>query len=215
MIASFRSNTSNDNITECEFIKIDKPESMAKGYNEGIKQSKGEILCFIHEDTLCRQHDWFNQIVNFYRYHKGTAILGLVGTIRLSFMGGHWMAGTKYGRGKLIQFDIEQNYSIAVNKEFKDYYYEVISVDGFCFFADKKKVEKLNNGKGFDENYDAFHFYDVDICLSSREAGYKNYVLSNCLFQHLSGGECTSPDWKKAQRHYWSKWGKNDHLIDS
>jgi GT2 family glycosyltransferase len=47
-------------------------------------------------------------------------------------------------------------------------------MDGYCLFVKRDVFEKLG---GFDEGYDGWHGYDIDICAKAMSMGYKNYVI--------------------------------------
>lgn len=57
---------------------------------------------------------------------------------------------------------------------------ECVAIDGI-FFAMKKEVTQTVS---FDELYKGFHFYDMDICMQTWNAGYSVKTVNDIIIEH-------------------------------
>ena len=169
---------------EYEIITIDNSEnrySIFQAYNEGVCRSKGDLLCFMHEDVLFRSRNWGKVIESHFADDKA---IGLIG-----FAGSHFLADTPmywYSSPFVSQRNLNNDHGL-VEEHFHEGWFgnrcivEVVAVDGFCFFVRKCLFDRIP----FDENtYSGFHLYDMDICMQVIESGYKVCVARDVLTEH-------------------------------
>lgn len=170
---------------EYELVVIDNSSnqySIFQAYNEGVRRSMGEVLCFMHDDVLFRSSNWGGTIKTHFQENESVGVIGFAGTHFLPDMPMYWDESpliSEYNlttkRGKTEKcFSVEHfgNHSIV----------EVVAVDGLCFFMRRILFEKV----AFDEKtFSGFHLYDMDICMQAREAGYKVCVCNNVLVEHF------------------------------
>ena len=53
-----------------ELVIIDNSEnlySIFSAYNEGVKRSKYEVLCFMHDDIIFKTNDWGINVMNRFK----------------------------------------------------------------------------------------------------------------------------------------------------
>ena len=68
-----------------ELIVIDNSEnkySIFEAYNLGIKKSKGEVLCFMHDDVLFHTNNWGNILQTIFNKNE---LIGLIGILNPDF----------------------------------------------------------------------------------------------------------------------------------
>lgn len=71
---------------ECELVIIDnsgKRYSIFSAYNEGVRKSKGDILCFVHDDVEFVSANWGEKIIGHFD-DKSIGIVGFAGSHMLS-----------------------------------------------------------------------------------------------------------------------------------
>ena len=171
-------------------IRMDVPFNYAQLNNEGVRQSGGELICLLNDDTEVITPDWLEELAGqaqqksigavsaFLLYPNSTIqhagmILGVGGPAGHSHR--HWSAGWVGYFGRLL---ITANYA---------------AVTGACLMVDRKHY--LDAG-GLDENL-AVAYNDVDFCLRLLKKGYRNVVLSHVRLFHdesRSRGFDTAPD---------------------
>ena len=67
--------------TDYEIVSIDNSQakySIFEAYNEGVARSKGEYLCFMHEDVVLRSSNWGNTVERVLS-HKDVGAIGVAG----------------------------------------------------------------------------------------------------------------------------------------
>lgn len=79
---------------------------------------------------------------------------------------------------------------------------EVVAVDGVFFCMPRKMFDKVR----FDsETYAGWDFYDMDICMQVREAGYEVAVAYDVIIEHPWSGTYGAR-WKEAGEAFYQKW---------
>ncbi len=169
---------------EHELIVIDNSQNqydIFQAYNEGERRSKGDVLCFMHEDVLFRSDNWGKTIE---RYFTNNEQIGLIG-----FAGSHFLADSPmywYSSPFVSQHNLNNDQG-KVEEHFHEEWFgernhiEVVAVDGFCFFVRRNLFDII----AFDEKtYKGFHLYDMDICMQVIESGYKVCVIRDVLTEH-------------------------------
>lgn len=174
------------NTIGCEFelVIIDNSNNnhtIFSAYNEGILRSKGEVLCFCHDDILFRSMNWGRRVMSYFQEDCKLGVLGVAGAHFLPSVPMYWSSSP---------FISEHNLNNDNGKQeefFHDYFFndnksvEVVAVDGMCFFMPTIAFEKMS----FDEStYSGFHLYDMDICLQAIAQGYKVKVCRDILIEH-------------------------------
>lgn len=169
---------------EYELIVIDNSHdqyNIFQAYNEGIKRSQGDVLCFMHEDILYRSKDWGTIVLDVFE-DKTIGLVGFAGTHFLSSSPFYWTNSPFISEHNLT------NDKGVVLECFKDEYYDthgladLVAIDGFCFFVKKQLFEYIR----FDDNtYSGYHAYDMDICMQVIMAGYRVCACNKVLIEHF------------------------------
>ncbi|SMO35328.1 Glycosyltransferase like family protein [Saccharicrinis carchari] len=212
-----------------EIVTIDNSNNhynIFEAYNLGVKKSKGEILCFAHEDILFYTNDWGLKLLEHFKLDAQLGLIGTVGSTALPGAPAPWWNRHKVNTHYihlLQKWQPGDNIKRwSYNEPYKDtsliYHKEndtsqninqVTSVDGF-FMAIPKHL--FNHIKFDTDTFDGFHCYDLDICMQVNKANYKVAVAHNILIAHLSSGS-VSNHWAEASIVFTTKWKK--HLPHS
>jgi len=169
---------------EYELVVIDNSEnkySIFEAYNEGVKNSKGEVLCFCHDDILFQSKNWGHRVVSHFINQQSLGVLGVAGAHFLPSVPMYWSSSPF-----ISEHNLNNDHGIH-ERFFHDEYFqdkdvvEVVVVDGLCFFMPKDLFKHVR----YDEfSYNGFHLYDMDICLQAVSCGYKIMVCKDILIEH-------------------------------
>lgn len=183
----FVDNITNTIGTEYELVHIDNSDakySIYTAYNEGVKLSKYNNLCFLHEDVYFHSPDWGRKILQHLQL-PDVGICGVAGRDFVSRVPASW--GKKLSGVNIIQSDklgIRRTRRKLIPGNYKNPVREVITLDGVILCCRKDIFEKIR----FDESIGDFHGYDFDICIQSAVNGYRNYVMYDIVLEHFSRG---------------------------
>lgn len=195
-----------------ELIIIDNSNnnySIFQAYDKGVKLSKGEILCFMHEDILYHTQGWGEKVIK----HFLDIRIGLIGV-----RGCHYYPSKACGwwyfpnllSGQALQRFYKENgdYDLEHIKHFrlktdKSSGVDAVAVDGFWFCARKELFNKIR----FDNEYygGGWHAYDIDICLQVLSIGFSVQVIYDILIEHFSNGNAND-EWLDAMSLFQKKW---------
>jgi GT2 family glycosyltransferase len=182
-----------------EFIIIDNSNnlySIFSAYNEGVKRSKYEVLCFMHDDIIFKTNDWGIKVMNRLNSPKLGAI-GVAGSPYYAILPGAWWSG-----GYICQ-SIYDEQELAYQPK-QDNALPVVVLDGLWFCVRKSLFSKIR----FDDTtYNGFHYYDMDISLQIQQTGYKLLSVYDISIQHSSGKLDTI--WLNNALLLQKKWEKN------
>lgn len=169
--------------------------SIFSAYNEGVRRSQFDILCFMHDDLFFETMYWGESVVERFKLSDIGAI-GVAGTPYLSILPGAWWSG-----GYICQHISGQ----------KDLFYKpvnnnalpVVAVDGLWFCIPKSLFKQIR----FDDIvFTGFHYYDIDICLQIRKLGLTILSVYDITISHSSG--TLDPVWLKNALLFQKKWNK-------
>ena len=176
--------------TGYEIVHIDNSQhqySIYSAYNEGVKHSNGDILCFMHEDLYFHTQDWGKKVCE-YMQDDSIGILGIAGTKIIPSKGDIRMCPTFKG----YQYDgittLETPSRYVVSK--KRYtptrrLEEVAAIDGLWFCIPKSLFSDIS----FDEyTFKGFHLYDVDNSMQVIQQGRKIMICDDISIEHKSLG---------------------------
>lgn len=152
--------------------------SIFQAYNEGVRKSKGDVLCFMHDDIVFQTSNW--GVIESVFEDDTIGVIGFGGAHFMSSTPAYWSTSpyiSEYCRHN----DKGRVYDCIVEDYFVDNLADVAVVDGFCFFMPKTMFKKVS----FDEDcYDGFHAYDMDICMQVLKLGYRVCVSRDVMIMH-------------------------------
>ncbi|MFA5925331.1 MAG: glycosyltransferase family 2 protein [Parcubacteria group bacterium] len=166
----------DDNLRlKIKLIKSNKNLGFGGGCNLGTAQAEGELLIFLNPDTLTRP-GWLAPIVSKFEKDDKTGVLGpkiLYEDEKTIQAAGGWVEGAGfahhfgYGEEDNGQWDEEK---------------EVDYVTGACLAIRKKIYEKC---LGFDENYFPGYYEETELCLKTKNLGYRVIYFPESSIIHL------------------------------
>jgi GT2 family glycosyltransferase len=149
---------------------------LIRALNQGARLARGELLCFLHNDTEMLEPTWLARLEAALTAPARIGLAGLYGVRRLR------------GDGRYVGRTIV--HCLAERPTVRGEWTEVAVVDGVCLFLRRALLESLG---GFDEGYGFFHGYDRELSFAVREAGWRCAVV-NAPFIHRGGGTRTGKD---------------------
>ena len=192
-------------------LSLTEAKTIASGYNELARRAAADILCFVHQDV--RFHfDVLNSIPTYFAGLLKPGVLGVVGSARQ--IPGKWWWECHPLCGAVCWAEVCNHApTLCFNPPSRHlpcpeelWYEPVQTLDGLCLFIQREVFEKIG---GFDESYDAWHGYDMDICMKALQAGRQNCVINQLVHHIYSKDTSGSADEAlRALRHFAEKWGK-------
>ncbi len=175
--------------------------------NAGVKETKGEYLLFLNNDTEVISSDWMEQLL-MYAQRKDVGAVGAKlyyadNTIQhagvVIGLGAHRSAGhTHY---KMPREHLGYMGRLC-------YAQDVTAVTGACLMVKKSIYEEVN---GLDESF-TISLNDVDLCLKIREKGYLNIFTPFAELYHYESKTRGMEEGEKLRRyerecaHFRDKW---------
>ena len=190
--------------TDYELIVVDNSSSnysIFSAYNEGVRRSKGDILCFMHDDVLFHTSNWGLNVQKHFE-NPEVGLIGVAGGHYLPAMPCFWFQNSTDRYINILQHENGNKKPYLDHlKEGEQEKNEVVAVDGVWFCIRKSLFESIS----FDEQYNGFHMYDLDICMQVRQLGLKLFVVYDVLIEHMSLGN-VGRSWMDAALTFWKKW---------
>lgn len=168
---------------EYELVIVDNSKNqynIFQAYNEGVNRSKGDVLCFMHDDVMFRTKGWGRVLVELL-LDSSIGIIGVEGC--------HFLPDTPlyWSNSPFVSDYIVDNDHGVMQDFFKCDYFdengmsEVVVCDG-VFFSLRREI--VNMVRFDDDYYKGFHMYDMDICMQIREKGFNVFVTNKILLEH-------------------------------
>jgi GT2 family glycosyltransferase len=181
-----------------ELIIIDNSNnnhSIFSAYNEGVRKSNFEVLCFMHDDIVFNTNNWGQSVYKRFE-SKNIGAIGVAGSPYYSILPGAWWSG-----GYICQhLSGHQNISYTT---LENNALPVVVLDGLWFCIRKSLFESIR----FDDLiFSGFHYYDIDICLQVHHQGYDLLSVYDISIKHSSGKLDTS--WLQNGLLLQEKWKK-------
>lgn len=151
--------------------------------NQGIRASKYEYICQMHNDVVIFENGWLGKITSIMNRDPKIGIVCL--------------AGRQYIRKNCScdEETLKHNLlSIGLNRPMKQEFEDIAVIDGMCFVFTKNLVKEIGM---LDEIYGMMHFYDMDFSLASLKAGYRNVAVNVLGFHVGNGGTTRRSDYYK------------------
>jgi GT2 family glycosyltransferase len=160
----------DDGISVLDFAE---PFNYSKICNFAADTASGQILCFLNNDTEVLSENWLSSMVA----HATQDEIGVVGAVLTYPDGSIQHMGIALGYTGIAGHPSRGN---SPTEALPDSCYEVSGVTFACALVSKSIFQEIG---GLDENY-PFGFNDVDFCLRSNAAGYKNIVCLDARLTH-------------------------------
>ncbi len=176
---------------EFEPVVIDNSNgqyTIFEAYNLGINLSKGDLLCFMHEDIAFETQGWGKRVVEIFDSNLNLGLLGVAGSSYKPSVPSGWSfpeARTDTFYMNIVQHrkGSEPSCTIYINPR-NEALSKVVSVDGVWFCTTREVVKDI---KFDDITFNNFHCYDIDFSLSVLQK-YDVAVTFEILIHHFSEG---------------------------
>lgn len=166
-----------------------------------------DIIVFCHEDVNVVDDNFIQKMETVFSMKEDIGVLGLAGTAQLDEACRWWASPREHLRGHLLQGNSNDNNSKHLVFGNVGYFNDLVVVDGF-FMAFKYKY-LVDTGIRFDESYECNDMYDLDICMTVLNTGYK-VCIADILCYHKSEGMGAIKDtWDNAREKFIAKWKSN------
>lgn len=181
-----------------ELIVIDNSQnkySIFEAYNLGMKKSKGELYCFLHDDIFFQSQNWGKIVQKIFFDDPLIGLVGIAGGKIKTRMPSAWWDGGE-NSVKIIQHyknDYKDLWDIGFDQSNLQ---EVAAIDGV--FMVMKKDLRIN----FDERLSGFHNYDLSISLLQKKYRKKIVVTSKILLEHFSEGNLDKTWYKSTSKFH-------------
>lgn len=172
---------------EFELIVIDNSEnkySIFEAYNMGIEKSKGEYLCFFHDDILIHTNDWGQIVQAIFNNKKEIGLIGVAGSKTKSKMPSAWW---NCPQKNIVVNIIQHTFDNKIEKQTVGFnhdntFEEVVVIDGV--FMVMRKIDSII----FSKKMNGYHNYDLNISFEYNINGFKIVVINEVLIEHFSQG---------------------------
>lgn len=163
--------------------------SIFKAYNLGIEKSKGNLLCFMHDDIIYHTQNWGGILENIFKENPEAGLIGVAGSkLKTKMPSPWWNTFPEYSITNIIQH-FNSNKSVRTNSGFKgDTEVEVAAIDGVFM------VLKNHNNIFFNTDAIGFHNYDFNLSMEICIKGLKVLVTNRIEIEHFSRGSMNK-DW--------------------
>ena len=208
--SGFLENLQNTVGVNYELIVIDNSQnnySIFEAYNLGIKKSKTDYLCFIHDDVSFHTSNWGTIVLDIFKKDKNLGLIGVAGAkVKTKMPSPWWNCKEKYQVINIIQHhkngEIE-NTEIGFDTNTEQ---EVTVIDG-VFMALRKSTNA-----SFNNVINGFHNYDLNLSLECKRRGFKVVVTKQILIEHYSSG-ILNKDWVSST-YKFHNWYKTDLPVE-
>ncbi len=184
-------------------VRFEGPFNFSTACNLGARQSQGELLLFLNNDTEVLHDDWLERLAQWFQ-------LGGVGAVgaKLIYPDRKLQhAGVIVGLGGMASHLFQGEYEPVASMFGSDMWYRNMSaVTAACLLIDRGVFEKVG---GFDEGFQ-LNYSDVDLCLKVRRAGWRIVYTPDARLTHAEsrthGRRIPRADFERASER-WRAWG--------
>jgi len=167
----------------------------AKGFNVGIRRSKGKYLALISNDMIVNRN-WLNPIIKLMESDRR---IGLVGCKRLAYGVDRLIDGIGadlYLCGRLKTIGAGE-----VDRGQYDADRDDIDFIGGTQIVRRSVIEQVGS---FDPGFSEFFSEDIDLCFRVRKAGYKIVYVFDAVVTHIGSATFTGLSRNEREREFIS-----------
>jgi len=178
------------NFPNVKLIKNHKNLGFSKGNNIGVRNSKGDYMLILNNDTEMVDKNWLNNAINLFETDEKIGVIGC----KLLYPDGKLQhAG---GKINFLNPHFSSHIGIGKNPDKVSYnrFYEVDYITAAAMFLKKELVKKIGL---FDDIFSPIYYEDSDFCIRARRAGYKVIYAPNIKIIHHE-----SPSKKQHENNY-------------
>jgi len=191
----FRRNTAENNL------------GVVASYEELRQRTAAPILCYIHDDVICRELGWDLRVLEEFEDPK-VGVVGFGGALR---HGSDELYKRPYKLQQLGRAGYRSNVDDAeVHGERFEDNCDVAVLDGFALIVRRELLDRA--GGWPHDRYPPHHCYDYFLCCLAHQLGYR-VRLCGVRCHHLGGRTALSPAYQLwAER---SKWGSDQAMHEA
>jgi len=186
-----------------ELIVIDNSQSeysIFEAYNIGIKKSKGNYWCFMHDDICIHTKNWGNILIDIFNKNQKIGLIGVAGSkMKTKMPSAWWNCPENQQVINILQYYPDRDKEKIFSGFEQNSNVEVVVIDGVFMLARK------DNSIKFDNSITGFHNYDLNISFEYKRRGYKIFVTNQVAIEHYSTGN-TSREWFKSTYRIHNKY---------
>ena len=181
-------------------IMVEHAESAASGLNPILDRYAAdptvEGLVVLHEDLAITDPD-FETVIGRRLAEDDVGLVGVIGAVDPPGLN-WWDAAEKHGAVDESRGRINFGWGDA----------DVDVCDGLLHVIGRRA---LDDGVRYDESYDAFHGYDLDLCLQVRSAGLRVVVAPIHVDHRTRGGYGDEAAYLRADERFRSRWERRPY----
>ncbi len=188
-----------------EIIGIHDAQSLCEGYNRGVRQSRGDLLVFSHDDIEILSPDFAARLISNLAVSD---LVGVAGTTKVS--GGKWSnSAWPHTHGQVCHRNPDGTLKHTIYGPGFGSVGGIQAMDGLLFAGWRKSIEDI----GFDETtFDGWHFYDLDFSFRAWLAGLRLQISYDLRVVHDSEGSYDA-NWNRYEQRFLKKHeGRFTHL---
>jgi GT2 family glycosyltransferase/tetratricopeptide (TPR) repeat protein len=156
-----------------DVVRNDVNHGFPAGCNQGLARARGRYFIFLNNDTVVTP-GWLDGLVG--GSLRDWPSVGLVGAVTNHAPDAQGVRGDYKGLDCLAEFADRRR------REYAGQVLDVRRLTGFCLLVRRDVFERI--GK-FDERFGVGFFDDDDLCLRSREAGFRLLVALDVYIHHF------------------------------
>ena len=148
---------------DIDIICIQDADSMAQGYNAGMKASGAFYKVYIHQDTFILNKNFLCGILDIFNKDESIGMIGVLGARELPRDADCYL---KWDTGRLVAYSGEKAYDLDVYQDREEAYIEVKAIDGLIMITQTDIPWR-------EDILDGWDFYDISQSLEMNRKGYK------------------------------------------
>lgn len=221
LLNDFQFNVEQSIGVDFEFIVIDNSKmeySIFEAYNLGIQKSKGDVICFAHEDLEIQTKNWGRKVLDHFQEDK-VNMIGVAGGNGFP-KSPSWWWNNQYGnqhlahliqvwstktpkQGYNVPIPGQQNKTLMHVQNQNSVREKAVCVDGLWFCV-RRSI--FDSGVQFDETtFKGFHCYDTDISIQIHQKFSGVFIVFDILMEHFSDANANKEFYDSCFLHF-QKW---------